>query len=104
MNEEIPYRTPAMDEYFREGARKNSALLRKMQGKPAATETAETKPDCAPRTGSVAVAGDVVMVGPYPDKLHKCDECGALVPWLLMHVSPKSPLVEVCKECRDKGH
>jgi hypothetical protein len=37
-----------MDEYIREGARKNSALLRKMQGQTAASETAEAKPDCAP--------------------------------------------------------
>jgi hypothetical protein len=29
MNDEIPYNPPGMDEYHREGARKNSELLRK---------------------------------------------------------------------------
>ena len=43
-----------MDEYIREGARKNSALLRKMQGQPEPTATAEAKPDCAPRTCSAS--------------------------------------------------
>jgi len=32
-----------MDEYIREGARKNSALIRKMQGQPEAHATAEAK-------------------------------------------------------------
>jgi hypothetical protein len=55
MNKEIPYNPPGMDSYIREGARKNSALLRKMQGKPEQTATAEAKPDCAPRTGSASL-------------------------------------------------
>lgn len=58
----------------------------------------------APASGSVAVAGDVVMVGPYPDKLHECDECGALKPWILMHDSQETPLAEVCQKCHDGGH
>lgn len=54
--------------------------------------------------GSVAAAGDVVMVGPYPDNLHECDECGALKPWIMMHDSKDSPLSEVCQKCHDEGH
>lgn len=46
MNDEIPYNPPGMTEYIREGARKNSALLRKMQGQPEPIATAETKHVC----------------------------------------------------------
>ena len=58
MNEEIPYNPPGLDEYIREGARKNSALLRKMQGQPEPSATAEAKPDCAPRTGSASTCDE----------------------------------------------
>lgn len=44
MKEEIPFNPPGLSEYIRDGARKNSAILRKMQGKATAPETAEAKP------------------------------------------------------------
>ena len=46
MNDEIPYNPPGMDEYIRAGARKNSALLRKMRGEPEPSATAEIKRVC----------------------------------------------------------
>ena len=58
MNEEIPYNPPGMDEYIREGARKNSELLRRMSGQPATPETGGTK----------AVAVQRVVSRPHPWK------------------------------------
>lgn len=55
MNEEIPYNPPGLDEYIRDGARKNSALLRKMQGKPEAVETAKVQGQFAPCPGCAAL-------------------------------------------------
>ena len=43
MNEEIPYNPPGMDEYIREGARQNSALLRRMEGQSTPSETVGAK-------------------------------------------------------------
>lgn len=49
MNEEIPYNPPGMDDYIRKGARKNSALLSKAQGKPASAQSEAAKADSLKR-------------------------------------------------------
>lgn len=47
---------------------------------------------------------DLVWVGPYPDKLQECDECGSKHPWIHMHDSKVSSLYQVCQGCHDKGY
>lgn len=55
MNKEIPFNPPGLTEYIREGARKNAALLRKMQGKPEAVETEKAQGQFAPCPGCAAL-------------------------------------------------
>ncbi len=78
-----------MAEYIREGARKNAALLRKMQGQPEPSATAEAKPDCAPRTGSaenVALPNDTKIrfcnaVAGVKAHCTLCKECDIYMRW-----------------------
>lgn len=55
MNEETPYNPPYMADYIREGARKNSALLRKWKAEEEAAATAEAKGGSHQRACSTAL-------------------------------------------------
>jgi hypothetical protein len=81
MNEEIPFNPPGLTEYIREGARKNAALLRKMQGKPEAVETAKAQGQFAPCPGCAALLEIIKTCEEYQNAdfegkelEHQCDE------------------------------
>ena len=74
MNEEIPYNPPGMDEYIREGARKNSELLRRMSGQPATPKTEGPK-----AVGSSALLGEPHLTLTLEEIRDLAQFCGMVV-------------------------
>lgn len=77
MNEEIPYNPPGMDEYIREGARKNQAWLRKRGLLPEGAQTESAKADSVQRVVSRREFERWAKEPPREWPLRICPESGA---------------------------